>query len=177
MGDRQFRDIGTVIAPPDIALSQSGNTATFNLPNGLADGYYDVVMSSDGITNAAGENLDADPAALGNQDYRYSFFSYGGDANHNRVVDSGDFAIIDSNRWNPDASGFSRGDFNYDGVIDNADYSIINFNYGTRLPLPVTEPNTLTASSAFDPGTIRLQWLPPANETISGFRIWRSTDA
>jgi hypothetical protein len=167
---------GTVVAPPDIALTQSGNTATFNLPNGLADGYYDVVMSSDGITNAAGENLDADPAALGNQDYRYSFFSYGGDANHDRVVDSGDFAVIDSNIWNPDASGFSRGDFNYDGVIDNADYSIINFNYGTVLPLPVTEPNTLTASSAFDPGSIRLQWLPPANETISGFRIWRSTD-
>jgi hypothetical protein len=61
-------------------------------------------------------------------------------------------------------------------VVDNADYSIINFNYGTILPLPVTQPNTLTASSAFAPRSIRLQWLPPANETISGFRIWRSSD-
>jgi hypothetical protein len=166
---------GTVIAPPDISLSQSGNTATFNLPNGLADGYYDVVMPSDGITNSDGQKLDADPAALGNQDYRYSFSSFGGDANGDRVVDGTDLFVIDSN-VGTSGVGFSRGDFNYDGVVDNADYSIINFNYGTILPLPVTQPNTLTASSAFAPRSIRLQWLPPANETISGFRIWRSTD-
>jgi autotransporter-associated beta strand protein len=52
-------------------------------------------------------------------------FTYYGDANLDRIVDSSDYALIDNGFANH-LTGWSNGDFNYDGVVDGLDYSLID---------------------------------------------------
>jgi hypothetical protein len=103
----------------------SGNTVTFTLPSNLADNNYTLNLPA-GVVR--------DPSANLSGAWSWGFFMLSADANHDRAVDSLDFAALASN-FNAAASmSFTSGDFNYDGRINALDFNLLAAKYGTTLP-------------------------------------------
>jgi len=63
------------------------------------------------------------------------FFAFGGDANHDRIVNSTDFNILASN-FGQSPRTFSQGDFNYDGTVNSTDFNILAGVFGSPLAAP-----------------------------------------
>jgi hypothetical protein len=108
--------------------------------------------------------------------YSFDFFVFGGDANHDRVVDTADLDALSMN-WNRSGMQFRQGDFNYDGNVDVGDLKILSANWQKSLPAPGPIPDAPTSLNATLNGTqIELTWLDQStNET--GFTIERKTGA
>ena len=114
------------------ATLAAGNTRLEVSPNPyqMPDGYF---------------RLEADPAATpalrdeaGNafQGALASFWFLGGDANHDKTVGLGDFAVL-RNNFGRRGVGFSGGDFDFNGVVDLTDFAILRRQFGKRLgPVP-----------------------------------------
>jgi hypothetical protein len=56
-----------------------------------------------------------------------AMYTYAGDLNLDGLVNGDDYASIDFNSSDPNASGYVNGDINYDGVINGDDYAAIDF--------------------------------------------------
>jgi autotransporter-associated beta strand protein len=76
-------------------------------------------------------------------------FTYYGDANLDKVVDSGDFTLLSQN-FNSTVGVWGLGDFNYDGFVNALDFNSIATNYGAT-PIPgsslgalVPEPSAIS---------------------------------
>jgi len=118
-----------------------GNTATFTLPNSMADGWYHVNIPAAGITDGAGTTM----AAAGSTD----FFVLAGDTDHDGDVDNADFASLFSNFGKPSGANYSQGDFDRDGDVDNADFAAFFSNFGKVLgPQPTLTTVTPAVTSA-----------------------------
>lgn len=144
----------------NIAYDFSTNTATFSFPglsNGvLPDGNYRVRLLFAGVTNVIGESLTTDAVI--------DFFTFGGDANHDRTVDITDFSALAGN-FNS-AGDFAQGDFNYDGIVNISDFSVLASRFNqtvaplapptiqyTRTQLPTPFPtNSAYGSTAMNDG-------------------------
>jgi hypothetical protein len=122
---------------PDGSLSVStamdGNSATVqytaNTHGILPNGNYTLSLDGgDGVTDAGGGAVDSDTSG--------SFFVLQADANHDRTVDSSDFAILAAN-YGKTGTHFSQCDFNYDGTVNALDFNALATNYGTYLAAPV----------------------------------------
>jgi hypothetical protein len=111
--------------PTDIAVSSAYSAATHtatvtfpNLPNGmLPDGNYLLDLSD------AGNVEDDNGAGLAN-DYTLAFWTFQGDANHDRTVNALDFNALASH-FGQSNQGFANGDFNYDGVVNTTDFALL----------------------------------------------------
>jgi hypothetical protein len=105
----------------------------------------------------AGQNIDASALLLR--------FTIPGDANLDRVVNIGDFALLAAN-FNL-SSYWAKGDFNYNGVTNIGDFALLAANFNTSLPrsTPVPEPSTVIAcaiATAALSRRRRLQFQAPA---------------
>jgi hypothetical protein len=122
---------------PDGSLSlttaMNGTSATVqytaNTHGILPNGNYTLSLDSggNGVTDAGGGAVDLDSSG--------SFFVLQADANHDRFVDSGDFAILAAN-YGKTGAHFSQGDFNYDGTVNALDFNALANNYGAHLAPP-----------------------------------------
>ena len=74
-------------------------------------------------------------------------FTYGGDANLDRHVDTVDFNVLAAN-FSQSAKTFSQGDFSYDGKVDTIDFNLLASNFSTSLPATAAPS---TAASALAP--------------------------
>ncbi|HVT89052.1 MAG TPA: Ig-like domain-containing protein [Tepidisphaeraceae bacterium] len=93
-----------------------GNSATFQLPISMSDGYYNAKLIASSVVDAAGNSMAAD--------FIFGFFVLGGDANHDGTVDLTDMIAFSPN-WLTGGKTFSQGDFNYDGTVDARDLTIL----------------------------------------------------
>jgi hypothetical protein len=109
------------------------NRVTLTLPGITADGRYIVTLSSTGITNATGGQLDGDGNGAAGPDFDFNFFFLGGDANHDASVDFNDLVAL-AQHYNTPAVSPALGDFNYDGNVDFNDLVILAQHYNTSLP-------------------------------------------
>ena len=146
--------------------------ARVNLSTGLDDGNYRVTINGStaglGVTDLAGNPLDGDVSGVAGGNYTYDFFFLRGDANRDRSVNIGDFAILAGN-YNS-AGNFGTGDFNYDGTVGIADFSILASKYNSTLPAPLAR----AGASADQESTRLLAAVPPT--PFSGTRVDRLVD-
>ena len=107
-----------------------------SLPGGgpVPDGNYRCTFQPNAIQDAAG-NFGPPPGFADGANPRVvDFFVFAGDANRDRVVNIGDFAIL-AGRFNA-VGFFSNGDFDYSGRVDIADFAILASKFNQTLPPP-----------------------------------------
>lgn len=125
-----------------LSYDTSTNTATFvftEYPNGtLPDGDYRAVLFGAEVTNSAGASIQSDTT--------FDFFHFTGDANHDRMINSGDFTVLAQN-FNRVGTTFSQGNFNYDGSTNALDFNILATNFGTTF----TPPPSVAVESSITP--------------------------
>lgn len=112
-------------------------TSTLNFGGTVADGNYRLRVIAAGIQDTAGNVMAAD--------YVYDFFVLPGDANRDRSVNIGDFAILAGNFNQPGT--FTAGDFNYNGSVEIGDFSILASAFNSYLAPPADLPRAAGASS------------------------------
>lgn len=94
-----------------------------NAGGAFPDGNYTATLPAGSVLDKAGNPL-AD-------DLTFSFFVLAGDANRDRTVNIGDFAIL-ATHFNQ-AGTFSQGDFNYSGAVEIGDFAILASRFNTTL--------------------------------------------
>jgi cyclophilin family peptidyl-prolyl cis-trans isomerase len=124
-------------------------TAVFtfqNYPNGtLPDGNYTFQLPAANVTDNAGNAVTTAPTV--------TFFSYGGDADHDGTVDFNDLVKLAQNYDVLTGRTWEDGDFTGDGAVDFNDLVILAQRYDSTLaadgvPAPVPAPAPLAASPA-----------------------------
>jgi hypothetical protein len=121
----------TPINPADVEMSYDPQTRrarfTFaNRPAGaLEDGNYTATIAAGAVTDPAGNTL-ANPLT-------FSFFVFSGDANRDRSINVGDFAVVASHFNSPGT--YSAGDFDYSGVVNILDFSLLASKFNISLPV------------------------------------------
>lgn len=124
-------DTSVAVLPQDLTFSYDAQTRTATLtfpgfPGGiLPDANYRLTISANAITDRTGNRMATDQS--------FDFFSLAGDANHDRMVDIHDLAILAGN-WQTSPRLFSEADFNQDGSIDAFDLAILSANWQKVLP-------------------------------------------
>jgi len=102
------------------------HVAVWTFASPLADGDYRATLAAGSLTDLAGNAI-----ALAT----FDFFSFKGDANHDRSVDFNDLVILAQN-YNTAGKTFGQGDLNYDGRVDFNDLVILAQRYNTSLAAP-----------------------------------------
>ena len=134
-----------------VTFNTSSNTATITFP-GLAnailpDGNYRLTLLAAGITNGAGQQLDANRDGTGGDNFTFDFFFLNGDANRDRAVNLQDFNILAAN-FGASPRTFAQGDFNYDGVVNLQDFNILAGRFGQSLAAQAVAPAALSRTGA-----------------------------
>src|SRR5206468_2070458 len=108
------------------STSIDGATLTINLPkvSGSCNASHMTVTAND-VKDSAGVNLDDACITVG---------LLLGDVNGDRVVDSADLDIVNSQIGQPTNEENFRSDINNDGVISASDVRIVTQHQGTYLP-------------------------------------------
>jgi hypothetical protein len=91
----------------------------------LADGNYLLRIPTGAIHDLAN---NATTSA-----YSSEFFALVSDANHDRTINSVDFAVLASNFGKSGGVTFGMGDFNYDGTINALDFNAFASRFGSTL--------------------------------------------
>lgn len=172
--DVQFSEyVDTTLAAGDLTvenLSAGGTTAAssytynnqtqaanFAFAAPLADGNYRGRIAAGAIGDFAGNPLAAD--------YTFDFFVFAGDANRDRTINIGDFAVVAGNFNN--AGTYSLGDFNYDGTVGIGDFSILASKFNTSLPA-ARAPSGAPAPAAIAGKAVTFGQTPIEKETLAG---------
>jgi hypothetical protein len=103
----------------------------------IADGNYRCTFQPNSIQDAAGNlgpPVSRDGGGGGGNPRVIDFFVFAGDANRDRAINIGDFAILAGN-FNEDGF-YSDGDFNYSGRVEIGDFSILASKFNRTLPPP-----------------------------------------
>jgi hypothetical protein len=121
----------TAGAPPapgfaGFSYDPATHVAVWTFASPLADGDYRATLAAGSLTDLAGNAI-----ALST----FDFFSFKGDANHDRSVDFNDLVILAQN-YNTAGKAFGQGDLNYDGRVDFNDLVILAQRYNTALAAP-----------------------------------------
>lgn len=121
---------GQPLSTSGAAVSYDSNTriATWQFSGALPDGDYRATLPAGSVSDTSGTPLAGDSLC--------NFFTLGGDANRDRLVDIKDLYILATN-WQGNGKLFSQGDFNYDGKVDAADLGILSARWQQNLPPPV----------------------------------------
>lgn len=117
--------------PCRLRLSK-GTVAVFTFPQ-LADGNYRLQIPNTAARDAFGNGLALDYTWEG-----LDAFIFAGDANRDRIVNIGDFAILASKFHS--LGTFSQGDFNYSSVIEISDFAILASRFNSSIPAPSDVP-------------------------------------
>lgn len=133
--DVVLRRVGdsTPIAVTGFGYDLATNSATFNVPAGLADGDYTATLVAGSVQDAAGNVLTDDETL--------DFFILAGDVNRDRSVDFTDLVILAQN-YGQMGRTFSQGNIDYSvsGNVDFSDLVILAQHYNSRLPNVVLAP-------------------------------------
>src|SRR5206468_2599960 len=141
-------------------------TATWQLPVGLADGNYRATLSAAGVSDAQGRPLDGNGDGTGGDNFTLDFFHLGGDANHDRSVNFSDLVTVAQN-YGGSGKSFSQGDFNFDGTVNFADLVILAQRYNVTLAPPApAQPVFASGTQALAAAVASLASLPVAS--VSG---------
>lgn len=175
----------TATTASDTETFTFGTIAGAYANNTLPNGNYEAILRAGGPSDVSNTKTLA-------EDNVTPFFVFAGDINHDRVVDSGDYAIIDANSASLLAGAYAQGNLNYSVPPQGStpinsedyaiiDYAILNTAFGTRLPEPLTSPNTISAFASreitgLERPFITLGWEPPQNVDIDGYKVFRSVD-
>jgi type VI secretion system secreted protein Hcp len=116
---------GGTVAPTSLSYDAATNTATFTFAAPLPDGRYRATLAGPGITDPAGNPLQASP--------RFDFFFLLGDANHDGNVNLSDFNLLAAN-FGQSPRDFTQGDFDYNGIVNLSDFNLLAARFGTTLP-------------------------------------------
>ncbi|MEM7806677.1 MAG: hypothetical protein AAF561_01030 [Planctomycetota bacterium] len=131
----------------------------------LPDGYYELSLWADGITDPAGNPLKADAGGGDFADGRYTsgdqLWFLNGDFNRDSTVDLADFGIYRSG-LNNGGTTFAEGDATGDGVIDLADFGVYRAQHGRSLEAPPTRAGEVLATLATEK-TVELAWVVPSD--------------
>jgi dockerin type I repeat protein len=131
--------------PVNVTINASYNavthTATFTFPN-LPDGNYTASLFSGAVLNDNGQGLG--------DDFTLAFWTYRGDANHDRTVNALDFNALATGFGKPN-QGFANGDFNYDGAVNTSDFALLagrfnQFFTGPDAPATLLAPASVLAA-------------------------------
>ena len=128
--DLTVQRVGTGSAPPQassVSYDGSNNLATFVLNGTVPDGNFRGTLNSATVTDAAGNSLAGDTS--------FDFFFQTGDANHDRHVNTLNFAAL-AQHFNEVNSLFSHGNFNYDNRTNALDFNLLATLFGTTLAAP-----------------------------------------
>jgi hypothetical protein len=146
----QLQNLTTAAAVSTAAnYNAAAHSVTFTFPAGiLADGNYQAVLSTSGVTDVAGNALSA-----GSTD-TFSFLN--GDANHDGVVNTLDLNAIATNFGKTSGATFSQGDFDYNGQVNALDFNIIAAHFGDQLTSSsqAAATNTPAADTATQPASL-----------------------
>ena len=127
-----------------------GAVITFpDLPNGrLPEGRYELILTSAGLRDQAGNALDGDADGTPGGDYTFDLFYKEGDINHDGAVNFDDLAILAQN-YNSTGNTFAQGNLDHDpaGNVNFDDLAILAQQYNTALPPPPPEPAASSADS------------------------------
>lgn len=115
---------GATPAANSVTFDSDENIASFGVAGGLADGNYYATLMQGSTEDASGNDL-------GNP-VNFSFFVLAGDANRDRAVNIGDFAVLAANFNQPGT--FGDGDFDYSGTVNISDFAILASKFNTNLP-------------------------------------------
>jgi type VI protein secretion system component Hcp len=134
----------TTGAPPAPAFAgfsynRTTHVAVWTLAAPLADGDYRASLAAGSVSDLA-----SNPIASST----FDFFSFKGDANHDRSVDFNDLVILAQN-YNTTGKTFGQGDLNYDGNVDFNDLVILAQRYNTTLAPPGAAAPVEAAASSF----------------------------
>jgi hypothetical protein len=123
--------------PYTYSYNAASNTATYYFWGPIPDGNYTATLAAGNVTDLSGNAMSAD--------YSFNLYTFGGDANRDRIVDISDLAILAMN-WQGTGKTFSQGDFNYDGKVDAKDLGILSMNWQKDLPI---DPAPASPASIF----------------------------
>ena len=145
--DLQLQNLTTGATVPTgsmaLTFDAGTSTATITFPgfaNGvLPDGNYRLTLLSPGITNGAGQQLDANRDGTGGDNFTFEFFVLAGDANRDKAVNLQDFNILAAN-FGQAPRNFAQGDFDYSGTVNLQDFNILAARFGAVLPGPTPAP-------------------------------------
>jgi hypothetical protein len=160
------------ITPTLLPYDSINNRITLTLPGIPADGRYIVTLSSAGITNGSGGQLDGDGNGTQGPDFNFNFFFLTGDANHDGSVDFLDLAkLAQSYNIADGPRTYSTGDFNYDGNTDFLDLALLAQRYNTALPAAVPASVPLAATPAAIASLFSTSAADPITEIFSKKRV------
>jgi hypothetical protein len=149
-----------------VNTAADGSSATVQYTAGshgiLPDGNYTLALDNgDGVTDAGGGPVD--PESSG------SFFFLMADANHDRYVNSQDFAILASN-FGKTGMHFSQGDFNYDGTVNALDFNALATHYGEYLT-PPAQNSAPAAAKAMSSVFAQSPQIDPSNNVVDSILV------
>jgi probable HAF family extracellular repeat protein len=127
------RATGAAVGGWTLGYDPQTRVATVTFPSELADGDYRTTVLSAGVVGPSGAALDGDGDSAPGGDFVFDFFSFAGDANHDRAVDFNDLVAL-AQSYNTSGKTFAQGDFTGDGTVDFNDLVILAQRYNTTLP-------------------------------------------
>jgi len=133
-------------------------------PVRLPDGYYELSLAADGITDVAGDPLKADAAGSDFAGGRYTsgdrLWFLSADFNRDRTVNLADYGIQRAGMGT--GTTFAQGDANGDGVVNLADFGLVRGNFGRTLEAPPTQAGEVLATLSTS-STVELSWVLPSD--------------
>jgi len=144
---------GQTIDPASMAVTYdaASTTETISFPGiasgHLPDGNYKLTVNAAGVKDLAANTLDGNSDGAGGDNFNFSFFQLGGDANRDRTVDFNDLVKLAQN-YNTGGKSWPDGDFNGDGAVDFNDLVILAQNYNTSLPAAPAGAEIITLAAA-----------------------------
>jgi uncharacterized delta-60 repeat protein len=125
-------DTGLPVDMANATVAYDAATRTARItPAALPDGNFRAGLLLNSIADVGG-------ATNSESTGQFDFFVFAGDANRDRAIDIGDFAIL-AGRFNLSGT-FSQGDFNYDGTTDIGDFAILASKFNTTLSAAARMP-------------------------------------
>lgn len=128
--DLTVQRVGAGSAPPQataLTYIAASNSVTFALNGTVPDGNFSATINPSGVTDAAGNDLGGNTSL--------DFFFLTADANHDRQVNSLDFAAL-AQHFNEPSTSFSHGNFNYDEQTNSMDFNALATLFGAALTPP-----------------------------------------
>jgi subtilisin family serine protease len=154
-------DSSVTLESSQFSLDGGNLVWSLNMPGAsLADGFYELRLDADFITDAMGNALDGDGNGAGGDDFVFHFHRLEGDVNGDRLVSNADLAIVDAvygllstdPGWNPEA------DLNRDNRITSRDRSVIARTIGRQVLAPTSlEAGPVDPIVFFSPEAIRME--------------------
>jgi parallel beta-helix repeat protein len=119
-------------SPTGVTYDRASNTAVFTFGSVLPKGNYRAYLFSDGVTDAAGNQLDGDNNGSAGGSHVFEFWFLPGDANRDGTVNFADLVAIGQNYGGADKS-YHEGDLDGDGVVGFSDLVMVSQNYGESM--------------------------------------------